>query len=60
MGIAPQDAYTQEQAMAATFNQSYDELQNLANLSEREQARFAARPGLMGSKSLASQNRISY
>jgi hypothetical protein len=60
MGIAPKDAYTQEQAMAATFNQSYDELQNLAKLSEREQARFAARPGLMGSKSLASQNRISY
>ena len=60
MGIAPESAYTQEQAMAATFNQSYEELQNLAKLSEREQARFAARPGLMGSKSLASQNRISY
>jgi hypothetical protein len=60
MGIAPANAYTQEQAMAATFNQSYDELQNLAKLSEREQARFAARPGLMGSKSLASQNRVSY
>jgi hypothetical protein len=60
MGIAPASAYTQEQAMAATFNQSYDELQNLAKLSEREQARFASRPGLMGSKSLASQNRISY
>jgi hypothetical protein len=60
MGIAPESAYTQEQAMAATFNQSYDELQNLAKLSEREQARFATRPGLMGSKSLASQNRISY
>jgi hypothetical protein len=57
MGIAPATAYTQEQAMAATFNQSYDELQNLAKLSEREQARFAARPGLMGSKSLASQAR---
>jgi hypothetical protein len=60
MGIAPEKAYTQEQAMTATFNQSYDELQNLAKLSEREEARFASRPGLMGSKSLASQNRVSY
>jgi hypothetical protein len=57
MGIAPQDAYTQEQAMAATFNQSYDELQNLANLSEREQARFKASAGIIGSKGLASQQR---
>ena len=57
MGIAPKDAYTQEQAMAATFNQSYDELQNLAKLSEREQARFKASSGIIGSKGLASQQR---
>ena len=57
MGIAPEQAYTQEQAMAATFNQSYDELQNLAKLSEREQARFKGSAGIVGSKSLASQAR---
>lgn len=57
MGIAPKDAYTQEQAMAATFNQSYEELQNLTKLSEREQARFKASAGIIGSKGLASQQR---
>jgi hypothetical protein len=57
MGIAPKDAYTQEQAMAATFNQSYDELQNLAKLSEREQNRFRGSAGIIGSRGLASQAR---
>jgi len=57
MGVAPKDAYTQEQAMAATFSQSYEELQNLAKLSEREQARFKSSSGIIGSKGLASQQR---
>ena len=56
-GIEPTQAYTTEQAVAATFDQSAAELQRLADLAERERARFAARSGTAGSRSLASQSR---
>ena len=56
-GIAPEKAYTQEQAMAATFQQSYAELQEIAAMTEREQNRFKGSAGIIGSKGLASQAR---
>lgn len=56
-GIEPTQAYTTEQAVAATFDQSAAELQRLADLAEREGARFASRSGTAGSRSLASQSR---
>lgn len=56
-GIAPAQAYTTEQAVAATFDQSVTELQKLADLAEREGARFASRPGTAGSRTFASQVR---
>lgn len=56
-GIEPTQAYTTEQAVAATFDQSVAELQRLADLAEREGARFASRSGTAGSRSLASQSR---
>jgi len=56
-GIAPAQAYTTEQAVAATFDQSVTELQKLADLTEREAARFASRPGTAGSRTFASQVR---
>jgi len=54
---AGQQAYTTEQAVAATFDQSAKELQTLADLAEREGARFSKRTGIAGSRSLASQAR---
>lgn len=56
-GIAPAQAYTVEQAVAATFDQNVAELQKLADLVEREGARFASRPGTAGSRTFASQVR---
>lgn len=56
-GIAPTQAYTTEQAVSATFDQSAIELQRLADLAEREGARFAKRTGAAGSRSFASQAR---
>lgn len=56
-GITPTQAYTTEQAVAATFDQNAIELQRLADLAEREGARFAKRTGAAGSKSFASQVR---
>jgi hypothetical protein len=56
-GITPAEAYTTEQAVAATFDQSATELQKLADLAEREGARFAGRTGTAGSRSFASQAR---
>jgi hypothetical protein len=56
-GITPAEAYTTEQAVAATFDQSATELQKLADLAEREGARFAGRTGTAGSRSFASQTR---
>lgn len=56
-GITPTEAYTTEQAVSATFDQSAIELQRLADLAEREGARFSKRTGAVGSKSFASQTR---
>ena len=56
-GITPSQAYTTEQAVAATFDQSVTELQKLADLAEREGARFASRTGTAGSRTFASQVR---
>lgn len=56
-GIAPEKAYTTEQAVAATFDQSAAELQRLADLAEREKARLSGSAGTAGSRSFASQNR---
>lgn len=54
---AGQQTYTTEQAVAATFDQSAKELQILADMAEREGARFSKRTGIAGSRSLASQAR---
>jgi len=54
---AGQQTYTTEQAVAATFDQSAKELQTLADMAEREGARFSKRTGIAGSRSLASQAR---
>lgn len=56
-GIEPEKAYTTEQAVAATFDQSAAELKRLADLAERERARLSGSAGTAGSRSLASQNR---
>ena len=56
-GITPAEAYTTEQAVSATFDQNAIELQRLADLAEREGARFSRRPGTAGSRSFASQTR---
>ena len=56
-GMAPEKAYTTEQAVAATFDQSATELQRLADLAERERARLSGSAGTAGSRSFASQNR---
>lgn len=56
-GITPSLAYTTEQAVAATFDQNAIELQRLADLAEREGARFSKRTGAAGSRSFASQTR---
>jgi hypothetical protein len=56
-GIAPEKAYSQEQAIAATFDQSAAELKKLEDLARREEARFLTRSGTIGSKSFASQVR---
>jgi hypothetical protein len=56
-GLAPEKAYTTEQAVSATFDQNAAELQKLADLAERERARMSGRSGTIGSKSFASQAR---
>jgi|LakMenE01Jun11ns_1017448.scaffolds.fasta_scaffold9941663_3 hypothetical protein len=56
-GIEPGKAYGQEQAFSAIFDQNAAELQKLADLELREEARFAKRPGTAGSRSFASQAR---
>ena len=56
-GYMPAQAYTQEQAIAATFDQSAAELKKLEDLARREEARYMARSGTIGSKSFASQAR---
>jgi len=56
-GITPTQAYTTEQAISATFDQNAIELQRLADLAEREGARFSQRTGAAGSRSFASQTR---
>ena len=56
-GITPTKAYTTEQAVSATFDQNAIELQRLADLAEREGARFSRRSGVAGSRSFASQAR---
>lgn len=56
-GIEPSKAYTTEQAVSATFDQNAIELQRLADLAEREGARFSKRTGAAGSRSFASQTR---
>lgn len=56
-GLAPEKAYSIEQAVSATFDQNAAELQKLADLAERERARMSGRAGTIGSKSFASQSR---
>ena len=56
-GLAPEKAYTTEQAVSATFDQNAAELQRLADLAERERARLSGSSGTIGSKSLASRVR---
>jgi hypothetical protein len=56
-GYMPAQGYTQEQAIAATFDQSAEELKKLEDLARREEARFLTRSGTIGSKSFASQVR---
>ena len=58
-GIAGEQAYTQQQAISATFDQSAAELKKLEDLAAREEARFTKRSGTIGSKSFASQARGS-
>jgi len=53
-GIEPAKAYTQEQAFSAVFDQNYQSLQNIQNLSEREQARFGGRAGRLASRDRAA------
>jgi hypothetical protein len=53
-GIEPEKAYTQEQAFSAVFDQNYQALQNIQNLSEREQGRFAAKSGRFASRDRAA------
>jgi len=57
-GGNPTKTYTQEQAFSAVFDQNYQALQNIENLSEREKARYSAQVG-RAQNSLASQRRIS-
>jgi len=57
-GGDPTKTYTQEQAFSAVFDQNYQALQNIENLSERERARYSAQVG-RAQNSLASQRRIS-
>jgi hypothetical protein len=56
-GITGEKAYTQQQAISATFDQSAAELKKLEELAAREEARFLKRSGTIGSKSFASQTR---
>jgi hypothetical protein len=56
-GLAPEKAYSIEEAVSATFDQNAAELKKLADLSEREIARMSGRSGTAGSKSFASQAR---
>jgi hypothetical protein len=56
-GLAPEKAYSIEQAVSATFDQNAAELQKLADLAERERARMSGRAGTIGSKSFSSQAR---
>jgi hypothetical protein len=56
-GLAPEKAYSIEQAVSATFDQNAAELQKLADLAERERARMSGRSGTAGSRSFASQAR---
>ena len=57
-GGDPTKTYTQEQAFSAVFDQNYQALQNIENLSEREKARYSAQVG-KAQNALASQNRMS-
>jgi len=54
----PTKTYTQEQAFSAVFDQNYQALQDIEDLSERERARYSAQVG-RAQNSLASQNRMS-
>jgi hypothetical protein len=57
-GGDPTKTYTQEQAFSAVFDQNYQALQNIENLSEREKARYSAQVG-RAQNALASQRRTS-
>ena len=56
-GVPLEQAYTLEQAISATFDQSAAELKTLADLAERERARMSGSAGTIGSRALASQVR---
>jgi hypothetical protein len=53
-GVEPGKAYTQEQAFSAVFDQNYQELQNIQNLSEKELGRFSGKSGYFASKNRAA------
>jgi hypothetical protein len=53
-GVEPGKAYTQEQAFSAVFDQNYQALQNIQNLSEKESGRFAGKSGRFASKDRAA------
>jgi hypothetical protein len=53
-GVEPGKAYTQGQAFSAVFDQNYQALQNIQDLSGREQARFGAKSGRFASKDRAA------
>jgi len=53
-GVEPGKAYTQGQAFSAVFDQNYQALQNIQDLSGREQARFSAKSGRFASKDRAA------
>ena len=57
-GGDPTKTYTQEEAFSAVFDQNYQALQKIEDLSERERARYSAQVG-RAQNSLASQNRMS-
>ena len=53
-GVEPGKAYTQEKAFSAVFDQNYQALQNIQNLSDREIGRFSAKSGRFASKDRAT------
>lgn len=53
-GVEPGKAYTQGQAFSAVFDQNYQALQNIQDLSGREIGRFSAKSGRFASRDRAA------